>query len=323
MTSITLPTQHVNPNLRSLNILRDLPAVADLIEQCFSESMDNEGKKYIQEMRRAGNDNAFMKWATRVNETTSLPLTGYIWEENNQIVGNISLVPFRHHYKKIYLLANIAVHPNHRRKKIAYALTERAMQHLREKNIKDVWLNVRADNFGAIELYKKLGFTEKDKRNTWHSTSALLDLTSQTDFHITKRHNHFWLTQLNWLNRLYPDRLAWHGHWNIAWLGVGFWNWLYLFISDINVRQWAVMKDNQLQATLSYISQGLGKGLYLATNDGSNKEAVTELLIYVKRQLNHVYPKLSLEYPVSDFDSAIEKAGFKQTRTLIWMCATL
>lgn len=323
MTSITLPTQNIHPHLRPLNILRDLPAVADLIEQCFSETMDGDGKKYIQEMRRAGNDNSFIKWANRVSDSTSLPLTGFIWEEDNHIVGNISLVPFRHRHKKIYLLANIAVHPNHRRKGIAQALTEKALHHIRQKKIKDVWLNVRADNFGAIQMYQKLGFTQKDKRTTWHSASSVLDLTSQTDFYITKRHNHIWLTQLNWLNRLYPDRLAWHQHWNISWLGPGFWNWLYLLISDINVRQWVVMKDAQLHATLSYIPHGLGKGLYLGTGEMSNKEAVTELLIYARHELNHYYPKLSLDFPVGEFDSAIEKAGFKINRTLIWMHATL
>lgn len=323
MTSVTLPTQSIHPNLRPLNILRDLPAVADLIEQCFSETMDSDGRRYIQEMRRAGNDNSFTKWANRVTETTSLPLTGYIWEENHKIIGNISLVPFRHHKKKIYLLANIAVHPNHRRKGIAYALTEKAMQHIREKNIKDVWLNVRADNVGAIELYQKLGFTEQARRNNWQNNSSPLDLNPQTDFLITKRHDTFWQIQLNWLQRLYPDRLAWHGHWNLSYLKPGFWNWLYLLISDINVRQWVAMKNNQLHATLAYVPHGLGKGLYLGTSDRSDKEAVTELLISARRELSHYYPKLYLDFPVSDFDSAIEKAGFKINRTLIWMYATL
>lgn len=323
MTSISLPTQNIQQHLRPLNILRDLPAVADLIEQCFSETMDSEGRRYIQEMRNASNEDAFAKWAKRFNQTTSLPLAGYVWEENHQIIGNISLVPFRHHHKKIYLLANIAVLPEHRRKGIAYSLIEKAIQHIREKKIKNVWLNVRADNVGAIDLYKKLGFVETDKRATWQNDLSVFDANLQSDFLITKRHARDWQIQLNWLNRLYPDRLAWHQHWNLSWLGTSLWNWLYLFVSDIHVRQWAVTKDNQLHATLSYIPHGLGKGLYLASSDGSNQEAVTELLGYVKRELSHYYPKLFLDFPVGTFDSAIEKAGFKQVRTLIWMHATL
>ena len=135
MTSITLTARaDTHPNLRPLSIMRDLPAVADLIELCFSGTMDSEGKRYVQEMRRAGRDNSFIKWANRATETTSLPLTGYIWEENGDIIGNASLVPFRHNKQRIYLIANVAVHPSHRRKGIARALTERALQHAHEKS---------------------------------------------------------------------------------------------------------------------------------------------------------------------------------------------
>lgn len=322
MASITLPTSTHHENLRSLNILRDLPAVADLIEQCFSDTMDSEGRRYIQDMRRAGNDNSFIKWATRVAETTSLPLTGYIWEENNQIVGNISLVPFRHRGQRLYLIANVAVHPDHRRKGIARALTERALQHIREKKVHDVWLHVRADNPEAILLYTKLGFTERARRTTWQTNPGHYE-SSNTEIQITKRHPHFWQTQRLWLTRLYPDVLAWHQNWNFNSLRPGLWNWLYLLFVDMNVRQWAATKQNQLQATLAWIPHGRGESLFAGAGERSDPEALTALLIHARKEMLHYYPKLSLEFPIGEFDSAIQAAGFKQIRTLIWMHATL
>ena len=97
MSSITIPARaDAHSNLRPLNILRDLPAVADLIEMCFSSTMDSEGKRYVQDMRRAGKDNSFIQWANRAADTTSLPLSGYVWDENGKIIGNTSLVPFRY-----------------------------------------------------------------------------------------------------------------------------------------------------------------------------------------------------------------------------------
>ncbi|MBX3036528.1 MAG: GNAT family N-acetyltransferase [Anaerolineales bacterium] len=322
MASITLPTRTQHEHLRPLNILRDLPAVADLIEQCFSETMDNEGRRYVQDMRRAGNDNSFIKWANRVADSTSLPLTGYIWEEDNRIVGNISVVPFRHRGKKLYLIANVAVHPNYRHRGIAGALTERALQHIHEKKIKDVWLHVRADNPEAIHIYTKLGFTEYTRRTSWQTIAGNFEITNQ-DIQITKRHPHFWQTQRLWLTRFYPDLLAWHQHWDISSLRPGLWNWLYLLITDVNIRQWAATKNNQLHATLSFIPHGLGKGLYAGAGDRSEPEALTALLIHARRELLHYYPKLTLDFPVSDFDEAIQNAGFQKIRTLIWMHATL
>lgn len=98
---------------------------------------------------------------------------------------------------------------------------------------------------------------------------------------------------------------------------------MYLFLTDTNVRQWAITKDNHLHATLSFSPYGQAKGLYLATGDRSDKEAVKHLLKFVRHEVTRYHPKLGLDFPVSEFDEVIQEAGFKPTRTLIWMHATL
>ena len=116
MSSITVPVNtKEHPHVRPLNVIRDLSVVADLIELCFAPTMDNEGQRYLSDMRRASRDDGFLNWASRVTETTSLPLTGYVWEQNGRIIGNASLIPFRDKGKRVYLIANVAVHPDHRR----------------------------------------------------------------------------------------------------------------------------------------------------------------------------------------------------------------
>ena len=127
MSTITVPVKaNDHPNMRPLNVLRDLSAVADLIELCFSSTMDGEGQRYINDMRRAGHDDSFRRWANRMAETTSMPLTGYVWEENGKIVGNASLIPFRDKGHRIYLIANVATHPDFRRRGIAREREARA-----------------------------------------------------------------------------------------------------------------------------------------------------------------------------------------------------
>jgi ribosomal protein S18 acetylase RimI-like enzyme len=296
MSSITLSARaDAHPNLRSLNVLRDLPAVADLIETCFSSTMDNDGRRYVQDMRRAGNDNSFVRWANRAAETTSLPLSGYVWEENGKVVGNASLIPFRHKKQHLYLIANIATHPDYRRKGIARALTERAMQHAHEKKVDNIWLHVREDNPGAIDLYTKLGFVERARRTSWQASTDSYAPTLQTDIAITSRHPNDWQTQLNWLLRLYPDFLSWHRNWVFTSLRPGFWNWLYLLF---------------------------GESLFAATGERSDPDALTALLLQARRELSRSYPNIALEFPAGEFDNAIQAAGFKSLRTLIWMQAT-
>ena len=324
MASFTISARaEQHANLRPLSILRDLPAVADLIEMCFSSTMDNDGRRYVQDMRRAGNDNSFLKWANRAAESTSLPLTGYVWEENGKVIGNASLVPFRNNKQRVYLIANVAVHPDHRRKGIARALTERAMRHAREKKVYNIWLHVREDNPGAIELYTKLGFVERARRTSWQAATDLYAPTLKTDIAITNRHPRDWQTQINWLTRLYPTPLSWHRNWTFASLRPGFFNWLYLLFIDMNIRQWTALRKDYMEASLSWIPDGRGESLFPAVNERSDPDALTALLLQARRDLSPYYPKIAMEFPSSLFDGAILAAGFKSLRTLIWMQATL
>jgi len=321
MSSITIPVQPKGPpNLRPINVLRDLPQVADLIELCFSATMDSEGQRYIQDMRRAGHDNSFKRWASRAAESTSLPLTGYIWEENGRIVGNASLVPFRHRGRRIYLIANVAVHPDHRRRGIARALTSRAVTQAREKKADAVWLHVRDDNPGAIQLYADLGFVERARRTTWQAMGDPYTPQTKTDIQITKREARWWTTQQNWLSQIYPDILAWHRGWTFNALRPGAWNWFYLLFVDVHSRQWAATRGNHLEAVLSWLPSGRGESLYAAAGADSRPEALTALLSHVRRVLSH-QRYLSLEFPAGEFDRAFQNAGFKPLRTLIWMRA--
>jgi len=324
MADMTLPAREsVHPHLRPLNILRDLPSVADLIELCFSQTMDNEGKRYLEDMRRNSADNSFIQWANRAAESTSLPLTGFVWEENGKIIGNVSLVPYRKENQRVYLIANVAVHPQHRRQGIARALTERAMQRAVEKNTRNVWLHVRDDNPAAIALYQKLGFVERARRTAWSASTDLhVALPSGAPIN-AKRNPRDWEIQRRWLERLYPPNLAWHRNWNFNALKPGFFNWLYIALMDMNVYQWAAHEGENLQAALAWIPSGRGEALFAALDESSPPQALTTLLIRARRELFHLHPRLSLDFPAGQFDAAIQAAGFRAARTLIWMQATL
>jgi hypothetical protein len=54
MSSITIPVKaNDHPHIRPLNLLRDLLAVADLIELCFSPTMDHDSQRYLSDMHCA------------------------------------------------------------------------------------------------------------------------------------------------------------------------------------------------------------------------------------------------------------------------------
>lgn len=328
MSSISIPVKvKDHPNIRPLNVLRDLPAVADLIELCFSSTMDYDGQRYLSDMRRASRDDSFLKWASQLAETASMPLTGYLWEQDGRIVGNASLIPFRDRGKRVFLIANVATHPNYRRRGIGMALTERVMLHARSKNASAAWLHVRDDNPGAIKLYEEMGFKEMARRTTWAASPDFSRLEPQPEIEIVPRHPRFWPHQMDWLRRLYPDSLAWYHSWNLNALRPGLLNWLYLLFVDFNVRQWAAVRRDELLATLAWMPQGgRSEPLYAALPDiqsgkeGLHAEALTRLLIHARRALSN-HSSLSLDYPAGEMTEAIRAAGFKPRRTLLWMRA--
>jgi hypothetical protein len=146
--------------------------------------------------------------------------------------------------------------------------------------------------------------------------------TPQTDIRIAGRNPQDWESQRDWLAHLYPDFLSWHRNWNFNSLKPGFWNWLYLFFMDASVRHWAAYKRDQFQSALAWIPEGRGESLFAAIGEGSDPSALTALLVQARRDLFRLYPRIALEFPAGEFDSAIQAAGFTATRTLVWMQAT-
>jgi ribosomal protein S18 acetylase RimI-like enzyme len=321
MTSITAPARPAaSGHIRPLNILRDLPKVADLIELCFASNLDSEGKSYVRQMRHASSDASFMQWARNAVEGASMPLSGFVWEEDGRLVGNASLVPFHRKSRRIYLIANVATHPDFRRKGIARALTERTMQLADQRGATELWLHVRADNPGALEMYADLGFEQRAWRNSWHSQTHTPPPPASASPTVARRPSRLWPQQLAWLNQLHPEELAWYRAWNWKSLKPGLWNWLYRAFVEFEQRQWAGFKGGQLQGVLAWTPTHRADLLWLACGPDSDASTLTSLLSHARRELGF-RRRLILEHPADRNEAAIQAAGFALSRTLVWMRA--
>lgn len=324
MASISLPLQASGGGrARPLNIMRDLPRVADLIELCFASNMDNEGRSYVREMRRASNDNAFLHWANRAAEGASMLLSGVVWEQDGRIVGNASLMPFRRKGLRYFLIANVATHPDYRGRGIAHALTEEAIQAAHQRGADQVWLHVRADNPSAMKIYTDLGFEERARRTHWRVTDGSPPPPPQDSAPglptVTRREPRFWPQQRAWLDRSHPEELAWYRAWDWNVLQPGLWNWMYRFFVESDLRQWAALAGERLQAVLAW-APPCSEALWLACGPESEPRVVTALLHHARRELG-CRRGLWLEHPAGLQDEAIQAAGFIPQRTLVWMRA--
>ena len=319
MSAITTSILSRTPQLRPLNILRDLPSVANLVEKCFADTLDESGRRYIEEMRNVGQNSTFLRWANMAAETVSMPLSGYVWEEDGQVIGNVSLIPYKHERKRYYLIANVAVFPEHRRRGIGRALTVAAMEHARQRNVSEIWLHVRDDNPGAISLYRSLGFIELAHRTQWQAKPDRNASADGLGVNISDRHSGDWLQQESWLQRLYPPLLTWYQP--MPWLSLrpGLGPWLYRFIVDYEVRHLVARMNDAPIAMLSWLAMaGQNDRLWVAAPPQGSERALTALLLYARRALAW-RQTITLDFPAGEYQASIEAAGFHPHRTLLWM----
>ncbi|MDX9991127.1 MAG: GNAT family N-acetyltransferase [Anaerolineales bacterium] len=305
---------------RPLNILRDLPRVADLIETCFKETMDSSGRSHLQEMRRHAQDRIFLGWAPHVVDMVSLPLSGFVWEADGKLVGNVSLIPFHRPGRRIYLIANVATHPDYRGRGIGRILTAMAVERAQEKNANSLWLHVRDDNPAAIKIYHNLGFRERMRRTGWYAAASISHRTdSGTIFQIRSRAARDWDLQRNWLERAYPNELDWYQTQSWTSFGPRLWDGFYRLLADLEVSQWAIESQGQLRGVVSCRYQaGKAPHTWLACPARPDDETLPALLRYARGRFSHLNG-LHLEYPAGPADASIRAAGFTPQRTLLWM----
>jgi N-acetylglutamate synthase-like GNAT family acetyltransferase len=248
-----------------------------------------------------------------------MPLSGYIWEENGEIIGNVSLIPYRHGRNKNYLIANVAVHADFRKRGIGRALTLAAMQHAKQHHAEETWLHVRDDNPGAIELYRSLGFVDVARRTNWQArTDRETEMTS-LDIQINNRNARDWSSQRLWLDRLYPEILTWYQPMPWTALQPGFGPALIRFFSDNDVRHWVARFNETPSAIASWQAVDMRNGrLWLAIPPDCNPAILTTLLLHIRHELRR-WDKISLDFPAGTYTKPIEAAGFHQQRTLFWM----
>ena len=298
----------------------DLLSVADLIDLCFAQYMDAEGRAYVRHIRRAAQDFRFLSWTAGAHENVSIPLHGYVWEEDGRIVGNLTLIPFLQKGKWLYLIANVAVHPDYRRRGIARQLTERALEHVEEHGASEAWLQVREDNQNAYNLYVSLGFQERAWRSTWHSIlpppPAPVPPATIT---IQARQMIDWEKQLVWLQETYPPEVAWNLSFSANRLKPSVWNSVMRFFNGGQIEHWTACQYDELMGVVTWEPTHFAQDvLWVAASPAWENEAIRLLLPYVQRSIHNGHT-LVVNFPAGRANEAFKQAGFERQNVLVWM----
>ncbi|MEA4909184.1 MAG: GNAT family N-acetyltransferase [Chloroflexi bacterium] len=313
---IAIQKSHIRP----LDARRDLFAIADLIELCFASQMDQDGWEYLKSIRRIAHENSSTRWIISAGERIPYPMNGLVWEEDGKIVGNLTLIPYLKNFRWKYLIANVAVHPDYRRRGIARQLTHQAITQLQDMGAESIWLQVRADYFPAYNLYRSLGFVDRAQRTTWlcescppanHPPGETLKAG-----HRTRRD---WKLQEAWLKDNYPPHIAWYFPLNLASFRPNLWAGLVSLIEGTPLVHWSVHQHGQLYGTATWERTiHYADNLWLAASPQWEDTAVPALLNHARLFIPTHRP-LAINYPAGRAVQAFEMCNFRVLNTLIWM----
>ena len=150
--------------VRPINLRRDTHQVLQLLDVAFGSELDAENRRSLQRSLIM----ASQPWFQPLVFPPGMALPGFIWEEDGLIVGNVSIMQSQEPGR--YIIANVAVHPDWRRRGIARQLMQTALSHLVGRRAHTVMLQVKQHNQAAKELYLRLGFSEIGALTSWSGT---------------------------------------------------------------------------------------------------------------------------------------------------------
>jgi ribosomal protein S18 acetylase RimI-like enzyme len=325
MSAITTPITSQSESLRPFDVRKDLDAVANLVEMCFADTLDEDGRRYVNHMHAASHNPGYLRWAMAVAENTPMPFSGFVWEQNGYLAGNLSLIPYKYRGKRCYLIANVAVDPAYRRKGIARRLTTAAIEHARKRGIDEIWLHVRTENHAAQNLYQSLGFLEQARRTTWEikprsgfnkpssSSSAPLRIS------ITRPQLRYWDKYRQWLCSVYPPEFTWHQPFQLSALRPGMLGSLYRFFTGNYLKEWVAQQGQRHIGLLAWQPHSKhADHLWLASTPEDEGSAIAGLMPGIRRQLAN-RRRMLLDYPAGRAILPLHEAGFHIQQTLIWM----
>jgi ribosomal protein S18 acetylase RimI-like enzyme len=194
--------------IRPVNPRRDMEGIAILLEKAFAGELDPYGRHMVREMRAFGRA-GFLGWLVgRLFLPPAAYPQGFVWLESGRIVGNASLLPVTG-FPERWVMANVAVDVEHRRRGIARSLVEASLDHARDHGAREVILQVRQDNRGAGALYEGMGFEALTTRTTWHRPAGTGFSRAGDPNPVRPRMGQEWSLQWELAQSLYPEGLMW------------------------------------------------------------------------------------------------------------------
>ena len=320
-----MTTMAVSPSmeegLRPVNVRRDLPGIARLVEMCFGDVLDESGRAAIREMRALSRSGPLLWLMSNFPGGGPAWQHGFVYTHSGQLVGNVGAHPADSR-RDAWLLANVAVHPDWRRKGIARQLVLAAVARAAHEGAQRVVLQVDADNMDAIKLYEQLGFETLTVSTTWRRSQdrspVAAPMPSGIELRLALRSD--WSLEHTLMERFRPQGLSLTSPLQVGQLRPSLGRSLGHFFNGQSEERWLAFRSGEVIAWLYVLwSAGTADQIRWIIIPQCSGEIEQALLAHGLRRLGHRRCDVWVEHPDGEADTLLQQHSFKPTRTLQWM----
>ncbi|HID52233.1 MAG TPA: GNAT family N-acetyltransferase [Anaerolineae bacterium] len=329
---ITIPSlnQAAHNGPRPINLNTDIPQIVRLLETVFGTTLDDEGRRIFSGMD--GQKPAFL-W--RLNPNASRLSLGFVWEEDGRIVGNATVLKSRTNGR--YLVVNVAVYPDYRRRGIAGNLMEYVAQMIEERGGRQILLQVVKSNQAALQLYQSLHYRTIGSMTTWYAPVSHIrelsperglaagpEMTAEPGIAIRKLGSDEWQTAYEFDKLALPSDLNWPDLPRPDVYKNTMWNRVLNFFNGRQNNTWiAVNGQNEMIGLVNILSEW-GRTHLAAIRihpdwRGQLERPLTAVLTHHLRRLPR--RNVRIDHPDDDepVNQLLSEAGFRPRRTLTHM----
>jgi ribosomal protein S18 acetylase RimI-like enzyme len=291
-------------------------ALADLIATAFAEQLDRTGRQMVGGMRLLSR----LGWLGWLLGRWLLPPAanpvGFVWEQDGRIVGNASLMPVRN-YGQRWVMANVAVHPEYRRRGIANQLVHASIDAVRERGARELILQVDRGNEVARAMYQHFGFRLLSDRTTWYRQRGLQAVPAPSSVHVGPREPGEWHAQYALARRVYPEGLIWPFPTVPSLFRPAGASWF----NGRSRSHWLWRANGRVEGSLSLrpgVEPGLQRILLIVDSEVSELAEPALLDCACSRPMSR-YSAFVLDYKTGAAEDALRIRGFEPRRQLLWM----
>jgi GNAT superfamily N-acetyltransferase len=300
-----------------------VPSITQLVELGFDRTLDYSSRYVLRNMRWIA-ERGEIFWKLSVLFGTVNPeewAFGSVWEEAGRVVGNITLTR-RTPEIGAWLMSNIAVHPDFRRRGVGRGMVRFALEDIRSRGGKNVYLQVDAENETAVRMYRELGFGEIGRRISWTrgpGPGAGGDPSrGDPSYRIAPRRALEWREEYALWKAISPAGFAWNTPLSEGIFHPSAGKWLEQALLGESQKHFLAWRGGRVAASLYVIRHSSGWEGFLVQEEGTG--GVVERPLW-KEAWNGAAPDVNclLETVPESSSYVLSEMGFQKRRSFVWM----